>query len=26
VLGPRDVRRLDEEIPESWISWPPAAV
>ncbi|QIJ61972.1 rhamnogalacturonan acetylesterase [Streptomyces sp. JB150] len=25
VLGPRDVRRLDEEIPESWISWPPAA-
>ncbi|AIR97697.1 rhamnogalacturonan acetylesterase [Streptomyces glaucescens] len=26
VLGPRDVRRLDEEIPESWIEWPPAAV
>jgi len=26
VLGPRDVRRLDEEIPESWIAWPPAAV
>ncbi|MER5291084.1 rhamnogalacturonan acetylesterase [Streptomyces pharetrae] len=26
VLGPRDVRRLDDEIPESWIEWPPAAV
>ncbi|MGP4010407.1 rhamnogalacturonan acetylesterase [Streptomyces sp. 4N124] len=25
VLGPRDVRRLDEEIPESWITWPQAA-
>ncbi|MER6349697.1 rhamnogalacturonan acetylesterase [Streptomyces sp. NPDC001595] len=25
VLGPQDVRRLDEEIPESWITWPPAA-
>ncbi|MEU3935297.1 rhamnogalacturonan acetylesterase [Streptomyces sp. NPDC029044] len=26
VLGPRDVRRLDERIPESWIAWPePAA-
>ncbi|GGW85996.1 rhamnogalacturonan acetylesterase [Streptomyces lomondensis] len=26
VLGPRDVRRLDERIPESWITWPePAA-
>ncbi|NEB01388.1 rhamnogalacturonan acetylesterase [Streptomyces sp. SID13726] len=26
VLGPRDVRRLDAEIPESWITWPsPAA-
>ncbi len=24
VLGPQDVRRLDEEIPESWIIWPPA--
>ncbi|MFJ9960651.1 rhamnogalacturonan acetylesterase [Streptomyces avermitilis] len=24
VLAPRDVRRLDEEIPESWITWPPA--
>ncbi|WP_031477337.1 rhamnogalacturonan acetylesterase [Streptomyces bicolor] len=24
VLGPRDVRRLDEEIPESWITWPQA--
>ncbi|MFI6010684.1 rhamnogalacturonan acetylesterase [Streptomyces sp. NPDC051243] len=24
VLGPRDVRRLDEEIPESWITWPAA--
>ncbi|MEU6473603.1 rhamnogalacturonan acetylesterase [Streptomyces massasporeus] len=22
VLGPRDVRRLDERIPESWITWP----
>ena len=21
VLGPRDVRRLDDEIPESWITW-----
>ncbi|MER6715955.1 MULTISPECIES: rhamnogalacturonan acetylesterase [unclassified Streptomyces] len=26
VLGPRDVRRLDERIPESWITWPQAAV
>ncbi|MGK5696075.1 rhamnogalacturonan acetylesterase [Streptomyces sp. URMC 128] len=26
VLGPRDVRRLDEPIPESWITWPQAAV
>ncbi|MFF7049315.1 rhamnogalacturonan acetylesterase [Streptomyces griseorubiginosus] len=27
VLAPRDVRRLDAEIPESWITWPsPAAV
>ncbi|MGI5374470.1 rhamnogalacturonan acetylesterase [Streptomyces sp. CA-251387] len=25
VLGPQDVRRLDEEIPESWITWPQAA-
>ncbi|MFE7272727.1 rhamnogalacturonan acetylesterase [Streptomyces sp. NPDC057623] len=25
VLGPRDVRRLDAEIPESWITWPQAA-
>ncbi|AZQ33909.1 rhamnogalacturonan acetylesterase [Streptomyces cyaneochromogenes] len=25
VLGPRDVRRLDEEIPESWITWPEAS-
>jgi lysophospholipase L1-like esterase len=25
VLGPRDVRRLDERIPESWISWPDSA-
>ncbi|MFJ4623529.1 rhamnogalacturonan acetylesterase [Streptomyces sp. NPDC088812] len=24
VLRPRDVRRLDEEIPDSWITWPPA--
>ncbi|TPQ19913.1 rhamnogalacturonan acetylesterase [Streptomyces sporangiiformans] len=24
VLAPRDVRRLDDEIPESWISWPNA--
>ncbi|MEU2284435.1 rhamnogalacturonan acetylesterase [Streptomyces sp. NPDC013178] len=24
VLAPRDVRRLDAEIPESWITWPPA--
>ncbi|MET7455615.1 rhamnogalacturonan acetylesterase [Streptomyces sp. NPDC005574] len=24
VLGPREVRRLGEEIPESWITWPPA--
>ncbi|MER6133338.1 rhamnogalacturonan acetylesterase [Streptomyces sp. NPDC001815] len=22
VLAPRDVRRLDREIPESWITWP----
>ncbi|MGC5035849.1 rhamnogalacturonan acetylesterase [Streptomyces sp. DT190] len=22
VLGPRDVRRLDEPVPESWIGWP----
>ncbi|MFI9758650.1 rhamnogalacturonan acetylesterase [Streptomyces sp. NPDC051963] len=25
VLEPRDVRRLDEEIPEGWISWPEGA-
>ncbi|GAB2894016.1 rhamnogalacturonan acetylesterase [Streptomyces deserti] len=25
VLAPRDVRRLDEQIPESWITWPEAA-
>ena len=25
VLAPQDVRRLDEEIPESWITWPQAA-
>ncbi|MEV0177293.1 rhamnogalacturonan acetylesterase [Streptomyces sp. NPDC050803] len=25
VLRPQDVRRLDEEIPESWITWPEAA-
>lgn len=25
VLGPRDLRRLDERIPESWITWPEAA-
>ncbi|MDC0771888.1 rhamnogalacturonan acetylesterase [Streptomyces sp. HD] len=25
VLGPQDMRRLDEEIPESWITWPQAA-
>ncbi|GKQ38294.1 rhamnogalacturonan acetylesterase [Streptomyces sp. A012304] len=24
VLAPRDVRRLDAEIPEAWITWPPA--
>ncbi|MEV0690215.1 rhamnogalacturonan acetylesterase [Streptomyces sp. NPDC050388] len=24
VLAPRDVRRLDEAIPESWITWPDA--
>ncbi len=24
VLRPRDVRRLDDEIPESWITWPTA--
>ncbi|MFH8803063.1 rhamnogalacturonan acetylesterase [Streptomyces sp. NPDC017936] len=24
VLAPRDVRRLEAEIPESWITWPPA--
>ncbi|MER8223421.1 rhamnogalacturonan acetylesterase [Streptomyces sp. NPDC094143] len=24
VLGPRDVRRLDEPVPESWIGWPRA--
>ncbi|WP_405926067.1 rhamnogalacturonan acetylesterase [Streptomyces sp. NBC_00035] len=24
VLAPRDVRRLGEEIPESWITWPTA--
>ncbi|MGW0775438.1 rhamnogalacturonan acetylesterase [Streptomyces sp. NPDC002835] len=24
VLAPRDVRRLDDEIPDSWITWPPA--
>ncbi|MDF3146224.1 MULTISPECIES: rhamnogalacturonan acetylesterase [unclassified Streptomyces] len=25
VLAPQDVRRLDEEIPESWVTWPQAA-
>ncbi|MGW0814941.1 rhamnogalacturonan acetylesterase [Streptomyces viridiviolaceus] len=25
VLAQRDVRRLDEEIPESWIAWPASA-
>ncbi|MFI6928822.1 rhamnogalacturonan acetylesterase [Streptomyces sp. NPDC050287] len=25
VLSPRDVRRLHDEIPESWITWPQAA-
>ncbi|MCL8010828.1 rhamnogalacturonan acetylesterase [Streptomyces sp. AS02] len=25
VLGPHDVRRLGEEIPESWITWPEAS-
>jgi lysophospholipase L1-like esterase len=25
VLAPRDVRRLDAEIPESWITWPSPA-
>jgi lysophospholipase L1-like esterase len=25
VLGPQDVRRLDDDIPPSWISWPQAA-
>ncbi|MFI8188177.1 rhamnogalacturonan acetylesterase [Streptomyces sp. NPDC085946] len=25
VLGPRDVRRLDEEVPASWITWPEAS-
>ncbi|GEC04290.1 hypothetical protein SSP24_19450 [Streptomyces spinoverrucosus] len=24
VLAPRDVRRLDDDIPESWITWPEA--
>ena len=24
VLAPRDVRRLGDEIPESWITWPEA--
>ncbi|MFG2024656.1 rhamnogalacturonan acetylesterase [Streptomyces sp. NPDC048825] len=24
VLAPRDVRRLDDEIPEAWITWPKA--
>ncbi|CAL9600707.1 rhamnogalacturonan acetylesterase [Streptomyces sp. Tu 3180] len=24
VLAPRDVRRLDEDVPESWITWPQA--
>ncbi len=24
VLEPRDVRRIDEEIPEGWITWPEA--
>jgi lysophospholipase L1-like esterase len=24
VLATRDVRRLDDEIPESWITWPEA--
>ncbi|MFF9812968.1 rhamnogalacturonan acetylesterase [Streptomyces sp. NPDC014006] len=26
VLAPRDTRRLDEEIPGSWITWPDATV
>lgn len=26
VLARRDVRRLDDAIPESWITWPPAVV
>ncbi|MEW2609442.1 rhamnogalacturonan acetylesterase [Streptomyces sp. NPDC047880] len=25
VLGPRDVRRLDEQVPQSWITWPESA-
>ncbi|WP_149824129.1 rhamnogalacturonan acetylesterase [Streptomyces tailanensis] len=25
VLGPQDLHRLDEEIPESWITWPESA-
>ncbi|WP_405878962.1 rhamnogalacturonan acetylesterase [Streptomyces sp. NBC_01384] len=25
VLAPGDLRRLDEEVPESWITWPDAA-
>ncbi|MBC2901776.1 rhamnogalacturonan acetylesterase [Streptomyces cupreus] len=25
VLSPQDLRRLDEEIPQSWITWPEAA-
>ncbi|WLW56003.1 rhamnogalacturonan acetylesterase [Streptomyces sp. YU58] len=25
VLAPQDVRRLDQEIPEAWITWPEAA-
>jgi hypothetical protein len=24
VIAPRDVRRLEDEIPESWITWPAA--
>jgi hypothetical protein len=26
VLTTQDVRRLDEEIPEEWITWPDGAV
>ncbi|MFK0098237.1 rhamnogalacturonan acetylesterase [Streptomyces sp. NPDC091040] len=25
VLAPRELRRLDARVPETWISWPPAA-